>query len=150
VAPAAPAGRATAAPPQPAAPASRNPASANASANTPLSLTPGAPAAAEPPARVAAVSPAPAAPAANGNGGNYLVQVSSQKTEADAQASYRALQSKFSNVLGSRSPVIRRADLGDKGVVYRAFVGPFNSRDEATTFCGNLKTAGGQCFVPSN
>jgi cell division protein FtsN len=46
--------------------------------------------------------------------------------------------------------VIRRADLGDKGTVYRAFVGPFNSRDEATTFCSNLKSAGGQCFVPSN
>lgn len=144
MAPAAPAPRANAAP-MPPAPAQRNPASANASANGPLSLTPGAPAAAEPPARVAAVSPA--APASNGG---YLVQLSSQKTEAEAQASYRALQGKFANVLGSRSPVIKRADLGEKGTVYRAFVGPFGSRDEATTFCSNLKSAGGQCFVPSN
>ena len=147
----APAARTTVAPP---AAAQRNPASANASANAPLSLAPqgGAPAAAaEAPARVAAVNPAPAAaPVSSGNGGNYLVQVSSQKTEADAQASYRSLQGKFAAVLGSRAPVIRRADLGDKGVVYRAFVGPFSSRDEATQFCGNLKTAGGQCFVPSN
>ncbi len=58
-------------------------------------------------------------------GGGYLVQVSSQRNEADAQASYRALQGKFPAVLGSRSPVIKRADLGDKGVYYRAMVGPF-------------------------
>ena len=134
---------------QAAPPAARNPASANASANTPMSLTPqgGAdPAAA--PARVAAVNPAQAAPATNGGG--YLVQVSSQKNEADAQASYKALQSKFPNVLGSRSPVIKRADLGDKGVYYRAMVGPFGSSDEASQFCGSLKTAGGQCVVQRN
>ena len=42
-------------------------------------------------------SGATAPPAA---GGGYLVQVSSQRTEADAQASYRALQGKFPAVLG--------------------------------------------------
>ena len=66
------------------------------------------------------------------------------------QASYRALQSKFPAVLGSRSPVIKRADLGDKGVYYRATVGPFTSSDEASQFCGSLKTAGGQCVVQRN
>ncbi|MBI5319738.1 SPOR domain-containing protein [Bradyrhizobium sp.] len=144
---AAPRTQAPAAPPPAAAP--RNPpTSANASANAPLSLTPGAPAAAEPPARVAAVNPAPApAPAA---GGGYVVQVSSQKTEADAQASYRSLQGKFPNVLGSRPPLIKRADLGEKGVFYRAMVGPFGTRDEAAQFCSNLKTAGGQCVIQSN
>ena len=59
------------------------------------------------------------------------MQVSSQKNEADAQASYRALQSKFPTVLGSRPPVIKRVDLGDKGVYYRAMVGPFGSAEEA-------------------
>ena len=88
-----------------------------------------------------------AAPAA---GGGYVVQVSSQKNEADAQASYRALQGKFPAVLGSRSPLIKRADLGEKGVFYRAMVGPFGSQDEATQLCGSLKTAGGQCVVQRN
>jgi len=144
---AAPAAAAPAAPP--AAPGARNPASANASANTPVSL---APQAGQPsdsaPTRVAATNPAQTAPAANGSG--YLVQVSSQKNEADAQASFRALQSKFPNVLGSKSPVIKRADLGEKGVYYRAMVGPFGSPDEASQFCGSLKTAGGQCVVQRN
>jgi cell division septation protein DedD len=82
--------------------------------------------------------------------GGYLVQVSSQRNEGDAQASYRALQGKFPSVLGSRAPLIKRADLGDKGVYYRAMVGPFGSPEEASQFCGNLKTAGGQCVVQRN
>jgi hypothetical protein len=153
---------AAAAPPPPAAPgakpvttakttaAPRNPpSSANASANGPLSLVPGGqPAPAAPPTRIAATNPVQTAP--SGGGGSYLVQVSSQKNEADAQASYRALQGKFPSVLGSRSPVIKRADLGDKGVYYRAMVGPFDSSEEAAQFCGSLKTAGGQCVVQRN
>jgi hypothetical protein len=146
-----PAARTTAAPP--AAPKSP-PSAANASANAPLSLspqgTPPAPPAAEPRTRVAATNPAQTAPAAGGSSGGYLVQVSSQKNEADAQASYRALQGKFPAVLGSRAPVIKRADLGDKGVYYRAMVGPFGTPDEASQFCGSLKSAGGQCVVQRN
>jgi len=46
--------------------------------------------------------------------------------------------------------VIKRADLGDKGVYYRTMVGPFSSSDEASQFCGSLKTAGGQCVVQRN
>jgi hypothetical protein len=135
----------------PAAPVTRGPpSSANANASAPLSLAPqpGQPAAAtEPRARVAAANPAAAAPS---GGGGYMVQVASQKNESDAQASYRALQGKYSSVLGSRSPVIRRADLGEKGVYYRAMIGPFGSADEASQFCGTLKTAGGQCVVQRN
>jgi hypothetical protein len=125
-------------------------ANANASANAPLSLSPqGAqPAPAEPRSRVASTSPAPAV--SNGAAAGYVVQVSSQRSEADAQASYRALQGKFPSVLGSRAALIKRADLGDKGVYYRAMVGPFGSSEEAAQVCGNLKTAGGQCVVQKN
>ena len=142
----APAGR-TATAPAAAPPAARNPSSANASA--PLSLTPGGAAPDPAPTRMAATAPTQTAPASAGGGG-YVVQVSSQKSEADAHASFRALQGKFPTVLGSRSPLIKRADLGDKGVYYRAMVGPFGSSDEASQFCGNLKTAGGQCVVQRN
>jgi len=148
---------ATLPPPAPKAGAAAN---ANASsANAPLSLSPqGAqtaqPApAAEPRTRVAANNPvqiAPQAAPSGGGSGGYLVQVSSQRNEADAQASYKALQGKFPAVLGSHSPLIKRADLGEKGVYYRAMVGPFGSPDEASQFCGSLKSAGGQCVVQRN
>jgi cell division septation protein DedD len=126
---------------------------ANASANAPMSLSPQAapPAAAAPPApsRMASTNPTQqAAPVASGGG--YVVQVSSQRSEGDAQASFRALQTKFPSVLGSRAPLIKKADLGDKGTYYRAMVGPFGSQEEASQVCGNLKSAGGQCVVQRN
>jgi hypothetical protein len=146
-----------------AVPASRTASAANANAanaSTPLSLAPQSqPTAAEPPIQTAAVNPAQSLPGSSANlganptpatSGGYLVQVSSQRSEADAQASYKALQGKFPSVLGSRSPLIKRADLGDKGVYYRAMVGPFGSSEEASQFCGSLKSAGGQCVIQRN
>ena len=78
------------------------------------------------------------------------MQLSSQKTESEAQASFRSLQAKFPNELGGRHVVIRRVDLGSKGVVYRTMIGPFASAHEAGQFCANYKAAGGQCIVPTN
>lgn len=138
-------------------PPRNSPSSANASASGPLSLSPqggdsaAPPAAATPRARVAATTnPAPAEADSSGSSGGYMVQVSSQPSEDVAQASYRTLQTKFPAVLGGHEPVIQRADLADKRVVYRAMVGPFGSRGEALQLCTTLKTAGGQCFVPKN
>jgi SPOR domain len=85
----------------------------------------------------------PAAPA-----GAYVVQVSAQRTEAEAMSSYRAMQQKYPTVLASREANIRRVDLGDKGgIFYRAQVGSFATSEQATAFCDDLKAAGGQCIV---
>lgn len=140
-----------AAPAAPAAP--RNPpTSANASANQPMSLAPQAAPAEPPPQRMAATAPTQIAPASSGGGG-YIVQVSSQQTEDSAHASYRVLQGKYGSVLGSRSPVIKRVDLTEKGkgIVYRAFAGPYASAEEATQACNSLKSAGlPTCFIQKN
>lgn len=82
--------------------------------------------------------------------GGYLVQLFSGKSETEAQDQFRALQGKYQNLLGGRQPIIRRADLGDKGVFYRAQVGPFATNELANQFCENLKTAGGKCIVQRN
>ena len=65
--------------------------------------------------------PAPRLASAPSNGGTgaYVVQLSSQKSESEAQASFRALQAKYPSALSDRSPIIRRADLGAKGVFDR-------------------------------
>jgi hypothetical protein len=78
------------------------------------------------------------------------VQVSSQHSEAEVQDSFRALQAKYPDVLGGKQPIIRRADLGAKGVYYRALVGPFASAEEAASMCSSLKAAGGSCLVQKN
>jgi cell division septation protein DedD len=82
--------------------------------------------------------------------GGYVVQVSSERSDTEAQASFKTLQSKYPSVLGGRSPLIRRVDLGEKGVVYRAQVGPFDTVDQARQLCGSLKAAGGHCIVQRN
>jgi len=79
-----------------------------------------------------------------------MVQLSSQKTEAEAQSSFRSLQARFPSELSGLQPIVRRADLGSKGVFYRTMVGPFASAHEASQFCASYKAAGGQCVVPNN
>lgn len=75
------------------------------------------------------------------------MQVSSQRSEADAQAAFRSLQSKFPSQLGGKQPMIHRVDLGAKGIYFRAMVGPFGSSEQASQMCSSLKAAGGQCIV---
>jgi|SRR5579862_813220 len=91
-----------------------------------------------------------AAPAAAPITGGYAVQVTSQRSEAEAEAAYKSLQAKFPAQLGSHHAMIHRADLGEKGTYYRALVGPFASSEAAVGLCSNLKAAGGSCIVQKN
>jgi hypothetical protein len=129
---------------------------APASGNAPLSLNPDASAAARAsaaPARTAAVAPpvqpAPAASSGTAGPGSY-VQVSSQRSEAEAQSAFHSLQAKYPNQLGGRQLQILKADLGAKGTYYRAAVGPFGNANEAAELCSSLKSAGGQCLIQRN
>jgi hypothetical protein len=119
--------------------------------NGPLSLSPDADSApTAPAARVAArAAPQAAIPAAASVGPGAYVQVSSQRSEGDARASFRALQAKYPSVLGSRSASIQRADLGEKGIYYRAMIGPLGGPD-AVELCTSLKAAGGTCVIQKN
>lgn len=126
-------------------------AAAPAPSNAPLSLNPNAQVArASAPARIASVAPVQAAPSAGGGGHGYAVQVTSQRSEAEAQAAFRSLQGKYPGQLGGKQPFIHRVDLGAKGTYYRAMVGPFASANEASALCSGLKAAGGQCIVQRN
>ena len=132
-----------------------------AGGNAPLAIVPvaqgTAPApVAEPPPRSrvarteAPSAPVATAPAAAPAAGGYAVQVTSQRSEAEAQTEFKTLQAKFPGQLSSRQPIIHRADLGDKGTFYRALVGPFASSEAAAAMCSKLKAAGGSCIVQKN
>ncbi len=113
---------------------------------TPTPVTP-VPTTSAAPAATAAVTPPPAAPAASGA---YVVQVSSQKSETDALGSWKVLQSRFPQLLGSYKATVKKADLGDRGVYYRAQVGPFATREQANDLCNSLRAQGGDCLVQKN
>jgi cell division protein FtsN len=134
-------------------------ASAGGFASPPSSTsTPSPPKPAQPVARGAPASDAaprmaakpPPASAANAAGGGYVVQVSSQRSEADAQVALRSLQEKFPTQFGGRTAMVRRTDLGAKGIYYRVVTGPFVAAGEADQFCSSFKAAGGQCIVQRN
>jgi len=136
-----------AAPPPGAAPATsaKAPAAKQQSGSGPMAIAPQSDPAVR--TKVATRTPAPA-PVASGA---YVVQVSAQRSEGEAQSAYQSLQTKYPGVLGGRNASIKRVDLGDKGgVFYRAQVGSFATSEQATTFCNSLKDAGGQCIVQKN
>lgn len=81
---------------------------------------------------------APAASAASG----YVAVLSSQKSRMDALKVFADMREKYGDVLGSKTPDVQEANLGDKGIWYRAVVGPPGSRDAASVVCSQLKTAG--------
>ena len=75
-----------------------------------------------------------------------MVQMSSQRSEDAAHATFRDLQARYSSLLGGYSEDIQRADLGDRGTYYRVRVGPFAPSD-AQKLCDALKGAGGDCIL---
>jgi hypothetical protein len=135
-------------------------ATAPADGNAPLALVPGGGDAATatqprsrrspPSATVASATTASTGASETASAGGYAVQVSSQHSETEAQSSFQALRTKYPDVLGKREPIIRRADLGAKGIYYRALVGPFASAEAAVAMCSSLKAAGGNCIVQKN
>jgi len=144
-----------AAPPRPAPPAAKAaPRNTGPISLDPQETPPPAPrervAAAPPPATTQSVQPPAPRLSSVPADGAITVQLSSQRSEAEAQASYRALQAKFPDQLSGRSVMVKRVDLGSKGVYYRALVGPFASNDEAAQLCADLKAAGGQCLIQRN
>ena len=122
--------------PKPPAPA------VSSQANTPQTALAAAPSNAQ---ETAAAPPTSVRPPAGG----YAVQISSQRSEEQARATYRQLQTRFPELLGARDVIIERADLGAQGVFYRARV-PTENRQAAISLCEQLKANGGDCFVRQN
>ncbi|MEX6507737.1 SPOR domain-containing protein [Jiella sp. M17.18] len=121
-------------------------------AATPAKVSPTPERTAADPVRTASLPDSSAAPSASGptpvvtetNG--YYVQISSQPTEPLAQKSSQRLGQKFASVLGGHKMVILSAEIPGKGTYYRVRVAAA-SKDEASSLCGSLKSAGGSCFV---
>src|SRR5262245_1067353 len=103
-------------------------------------------AAVAPPAREPAPKSGSALVTASTSG--YVAVLSSQKSRMDALKAFADLQQKYGDVLSSKTPDVQEANLGDKGIWYRAVVGPPVSRDAASGICSQLKAAGyAGCWV---
>jgi hypothetical protein len=95
------------------------------------------------PARVANVDSNGGSAASSGGG---HVQLSSQTSQAAAQASANTLLKRYGNLWGGTKLQIVRADLGSKGVYYRVIL-PTASSADAVALCSTIKANGGQCVA---
>lgn len=87
-----------------------------------------------------------AEPASAPASGEWAVQLASQRSQEDAEATFQNLKRRFPGVLGNQQMSVQRADVEGKGVFFRVRV-TAATREEANTICQNLRTAGGSCFV---
>ncbi len=107
-----------------------------------------APAALTPPRPVQQQQVATAA-VPSGPAGAFAVQVTSQRSEAEARAAFSSLQQRYPQILGGYQPSLQPVTLPDRGTFYRVRIAT-RSQADATNLCNNLKAAGGDCIVQRN
>lgn len=96
----------------------------------------------KPAPKAKAVAEKPAAkPAA---GGAYMVQLGAFKSESEAQANWKKISGKYSDVL-SGNAIIVKADVNG-GTFYRLRANGFNSAEAAKAACAKLTAKGQACF----
>jgi cell division septation protein DedD len=101
--------------------------------NPPLPTTPAAS-----PEQVAAV-PAVA--------GGIVVQLAASRSEEAALAEWKRVKTKHEALLGTLSPTVVRADLGERGVFFRLRAGPVADKAAADALCASLTAQGDACLV---
>ena len=90
--------------------------------------------------------PTPAPVATGGGNAAAYVQLSSQPTQADAQASVKSMTSKYGSLFGGSKLTIQQVDLGQKGIRWRVRL-PASSLGDASSICSQIKAQGGDCFA---
>ena len=61
-------------------------------------------------------------------GGAYVLQIGAYKSQADADAAWKAYKAKHAALLSGYSDDVQQADLGDKGTWYRLRIAGFPTR----------------------
>ena len=80
-------------------------------------------------------------------GTGYLVQLSSFRTQAEAQAEYGVLSGKYPSIIGAMTANIKQSTVGG-GTRYQLGLGPTATRDQAAKVCSALLAAGERdCLV---
>ena len=80
-------------------------------------------------------------------GSDWVVQIASLRTQAEADRTFADVQARFPAILSGYGADIRRVDLAEKGIYYRTRVSGFLNKGDASATCDRLKAAGQACFV---
>ena len=74
------------------------------------------------------------------------MQVASATSEDGAWSTWKKMKAKHRS-LAARKPVVVKADLGTKGIVYRVRLAGFEDQNAAKKSCTKLKSSGISCYV---
>lgn len=78
----------------------------------------------------------------------WSLQLIGDSSETRVLAEYRNLQKQFPAILGSRTPVVIKRELGGRGSAFWYQVRlTEDSQERATALCMQLRSAGGECLV---
>lgn len=99
-----------------------------------------------PPASRPSTPPLSTAPVATRKS-DWVVQVASTRSQADAKAVWMELKRKYPNLVSGVYADVKRADLGDKGIYYRTRIAGLEDKSAAHALCRSFDAAGQACFV---
>ena len=77
----------------------------------------------------------------------YQIQLVAVGKREQAEGMWKKLMSKHPKVFANLEPDIVRADLGNKGVLYRLRAGPIDSEAKARSLCADLRRRKVDCLV---
>jgi hypothetical protein len=135
-------------------PSATSPAWSPEAPSTTSSGTPVAPA--TKPAPTSQVAQAPAVPATvakrvqtekQAKRSGVQVQLLSSRSADEARNAWARLKDKNGDLLGTLSPTVARADLGDRGTFYRLRAGPIADEAKARAICDSLAGRGASCII---
>lgn len=92
--------------------------------------------------KTAALTPAPAAAA-----GAFQIQLVSVPTEDAANSEWKRLSRKHQDLFANLSPSVTKAELPEKGTVYRLRAGPLPDKAAADALCASLAAEKTGCIV---
>jgi cell division septation protein DedD len=79
-------------------------------------------------------------------GGNYRLQLSPTRSEAEARELWQKV-AKQNQQLAGLEPRVEKTDMGNLGTFYRLQIGPFPDKAETLKLCNALKRSGVDCFL---
>ncbi len=129
--------------PQPAETADRQPADSDAAQSSSFERPP----VSEPAQPEPAVETAPSGTATPVVTGDWVVQIASFRTEADAEAAWLAFGGRFADIAAGLAPDIATVEIEGRGTYHRLRIAAFGSRDDAVAFCSTLQGRGQDCLV---
>ena len=80
-------------------------------------------------------------------GSDWVVQVSSTRSQADAADVWLSLKRKYPDLVAGKYADVKRADLNEKGIFYRTRIAGLADKTAANSLCNAFEAAGQACFV---